>query len=609
MGWVTFNGCAQKETTRLEKDADFKALCTSPLYQKYGNVKALKVIYRLKEEKIYFINGNKYNFHYEFVLQNFNPYLNLNQFNEANYGKTKSREYLLGNINYYVDQDRYVLEIGPSDQIPAELLLKLFNAVKDNSFFGNKLVFFSNTTNAQKISEELEGLPTISADEIYKGQQYQPIHKGKNKGTLKIITDLQKQEADIKPTDILILNETPVYLPICAGIIVNQFQTPLSHVSILGKSRNIPVCADKRLLQRTDLTQLIGKWVELTVTQDTFKLIITHQTPETKNGKKLKLKYDLKVTELVDLTEHDKKMKNAIGTKAYNFSKLVEYTEFIDFKTPENAFAIPFYFYEQHALKSDIQKLIFLLNGAKREEQLKTLNLIRTKILATEVDESLIEKVKQKISTDTFTRMRFRSSTNAEDLANFSGAGLYTSTTGIVNNQVKSIELAIKKVWASTWSNRAFFEREIYNISSEDVKMGILVHRSFPNEEVNGVAITTNLYRKNYLGFVINCQQGDINVVNQYDTIQPEQMLIYPVDVFANEVNNYDVIAYSSLSENKLIMTDEEINHLANVLERIKEKYYRNHFVGGNYYDFALDIEFKLDRKTRQFYIKQMREY
>src|SRR6185295_8619755 len=79
--------------------------------------------------------------------------------------------------------------------------------------------------------------------------------------------------------------------------------------------------------------------------------------------------------------------------------------------------------------------------------------------------------------------MRFRSSTNSEDLNGFTGAGLYTSKTGDPQNPSKPVAKAIRNVWASLWNFRAFEERTYRGIPHTDVAMALLVHPSFPDEE------------------------------------------------------------------------------------------------------------------------------
>ena len=206
--------------------------------------------------------------------------------------------------------------------------------------------------------------------------------------------------------------------------------------------------------------------------------------------------------------------------------------------------------------------------------------------------------------------MKFRSSTNAEDLEEFNGAGLYDSYSGELGNEKKSIEKAIKKVWASLWNYRAYEEREYFNIDKKTVAMGILVHRSFPNEELNGVAITTNIADRNYPAFTINAQLGEESVVLPENGSIPEQFLYYFIYFDPYSEPQIEYITYSSLSPNKSIMTDEEKAYLAYVLNSIKKKFYYDILLTNeSFTSFGLDIEFKFDTSDRKLYIKQVRPY
>lgn len=49
----------------------------------------------------------------------------------------------------------------------------------------------------------------------------------------------------------------------------------------------------------------------------------------------------------------------------------------------------------------------------------------------------------------------FPSSTNAEDLEGFNGAGLYESIKVMDTSNKDDISKAIKAVWASTWTMRS----------------------------------------------------------------------------------------------------------------------------------------------------------
>jgi hypothetical protein len=79
-------------------------------------------------------------------------------------------------------------------------------------------------------------IPCVFSDYIYKNMSEQSIETGEVIGYFKKYTlkDLEK----IRPNkdEIILLNETPEVIPDVRGIIITQFQTPLSHLVILAKN-------------------------------------------------------------------------------------------------------------------------------------------------------------------------------------------------------------------------------------------------------------------------------------------------------------------------------------------------------------------------------------
>ena len=241
----------------------------------------------------------------------------------------------------------------------------------------------------------------------------------------------------------------------------------------------------------------------------------------------------------------------------------------------------------------------------------KRLKRIRKTITKQPIDANLLQLVTSRLENDKdYQRFRFRSSTNAEDMKGFGGAGLYTSKTGIIGDTTKTVEKAIKKVWASLWNIQAFNERDYFNIKQENVAMGILVHRAFPNEVANGVAITKNIYRESNFGYVVNVQIGNESVVEPKKGVVCDQVICYESgeSKIYSEKDIIEVITKSSLNDNKLIMSDAEILHLVKQLEVIKH-YYFNRSGEYDYVKFGLDVEFKLAANNRTLYIKQVRYY
>ena len=617
--FTVFSGCSQVDAPTLTSKSQFEEFASLPLYQKYGQVSSVKIVYEVAEKKLHFVPSKDFEFHYEYCVNEIGFYGSLGNFNDVCYSGSKSRPFLLANINYYKASDTYALELGPSDRMNAEQLATLIESFQGEAFFGDRLKLMVNTVHVKSILDQLTAeIELLYPEEVYNRQTYQPIAKFKRYGHVRVIENWENESDSIRATDILILKDIPLSFPMVNGVVVTDFQTPLSHVSILGQNRKIPICAYTKLFETDQFTKLDGEVVEFMVTQDTFILRpFSGEIPDVKRSKnRLKLKLNTEVDSLIPIYYLKEKESDVVGNKAANFGELAHYAEKMDFKVPESAFAIPFHFYQNHVVSSRAQGKINALlrkdlSNKSRAEIESELIEIQTLILNAQVDSKLISDVENMIvRLGDYRRMRFRSSTNAEDRDGFSGAGLYASKTGELGNPKKPIDEAIKKVWASLWNYEAFMEREAFNIDHSTVAMGILVHRSFPNEEVNGVAITTNLYRDDYLGFVVNAQLGDESVVAPKNGVQCDQFICYPDESttdYGKKEGGIDVITVSSLNNGEMVMTEKEIQHLANQLERIKSYYLRRHFTSKTYFNFGLDLEFKLDHETRELYIKQMR--
>lgn len=610
---LSCNSKAQQYLPEIESHDVFIQYSGAPLSAKYGNIASIKVVYELRTKSIYFINSANYKFHYEFCQFSLHDPSDLYEFNVLNYSTDSKRKYLLANLNYSPTLHTYFLDISPYDLMNGSQMETLFKAVKNATFIGERLNFLLNTTRLIEEKEQLQQrFPVLLPEDIYQHISFQAVSKGKALGKLRFVSNLDSLETPLQATDIVVLPKTPMYLPLVAGIIVTEFQTPLSHLSILGQNRKIPICAYKTVFQDEKLRQLDGNSVEFRVEKDTFYLVPKNKNALAKVKPKITLIKNLQVDTLIDVRYLGLKSVHYSGNKAANFGVLNFLSKNAGFSIPEAGFAIPFAFYEKHVASSNISQWIEEANkNVQHPEKLKYyLHLIQESIQKTPVDPALIRSVEQRLKQSGFTTFRFRSSTNAEDAAGFSGAGLYESKTVDLNNPTKSIEKAIQKVWASLWSEHAFLERSYFNINQFSVSMGILVHRSFPNEAVNGVAITKNIYRDNYIGFVVNAQLGDVSVVNPPAGIVCDQFICSPKDINNAFTNTIEVIAHSNLNGNKLVMSTAEIENLANQLDLIKQYYYTN--LARNfktYEDFGLDIEFKLDEKTRKLYIKQVRIY
>ncbi len=390
----------------------------------------------------------------------------------------------------------------------------------------------------------------------------------------------------------------------------------------VNRQPETPCAAQKNIFEIDSLKQWAGKPVEILVTKNRISLkpIEHYSITAAPPTKKIIPKLDTSRTKVISLNKLGYKDRAAYGSKVCNLAEIkkIERLNSLQF-TPPKAFAIPFYYYCKHVLTHDIQNdITFLLNSKDINDSIisKRLKNIRKKITKAPLDTGLLNTVTRLCGINFPKKsVRFRSSSNAEDESNFSGAGLYKSTSATYGDSVKTIERAIKQVWASLWNDRAFFERSYFNIDPSKVAMGILVHETYDQELVNGVCITKNLYRDYDFGFVINMQQGENEVVSPKNNMVCEQVVSYmnSTSDFYNEAQAADWISYSSLSPASSLLTANELKDLTQKLEKIKRHFFDllNVWADTFYKDFAMDVEFKmvLENKQRKLIIKQARPY
>jgi pyruvate,water dikinase len=594
----------------------YKSLKGKPLSDKFSNIESVKIVYDLRWKKLYYFNSTLITHHFQYVTEYLGYDKDLDVFNATNYSnKEIGRDFLLGNLNHIKGTDKWIFELAVSDRMPVPLIEKFFNLVQQSTFVGQSLQFYLN--DREKVELFNQGqfkFPCITSNFIFNKLTYQEVVSGNTIGILKEYKIKDLNTTKPQENEIIILDGTPDILPNVKGIIVNELQTPLSHLVILGKNRKTPIMG--YTLAQTDLKlkSLLNKKVALQIAVDTFYIEETNKNIRSnKTLKKRVLVADTTVTGLIDLSKPDKKGVNYIGSKAQNLSYLIAIAKDSTFKVPEKAFAIPFYYYKKHLHKSTIYPLIKALVNNPNKDSVQWINIqlgkIRKAIKKEKVDSTLISELNQKLGDQkTFKNFRFRSSTNAEDIDGFNGAGLYESKTGIVGDSIKSFEKAIKHVWASAWDESSYWEREIFALDQNTIAMGILVHRSFPDELANGVVITKNLFRKDFSGITVNIQKGENSVVKPEKGEVCEQFTAYNLGLFDKKNNTLDIdfISNSSLNNSKPLLTIDEIDTLYQACKTIETKMnqYWNKFNKK-----PVDIEFKIVGEERELYIKQVRVF
>ena len=133
-------------------------------------------------------------------------------------------------------------------------------------------------------------------------------------------------------------------------------------------------------------------------------------------------------------------------------------------------------------------------------EHLKS--LIKKLVIPKSIETEILNAVK-KSSPEGTKFVMTRSSTNGEDLSNFSGAGLYSSQP----NSTSDIINGIKVVWASKWNKRAFDARVKAQIPHKDLNVAVLLQPCI-DTKYGFVTHTVNPISKNPDEVFIEMVQG-----------------------------------------------------------------------------------------------------
>jgi phosphoenolpyruvate synthase/pyruvate phosphate dikinase len=414
------------------------------------------------------------------------------------------------------------------------------------------------------------------------------------------------------------------------GIITAEFQTPLSHVNVLSSNRGTPNMALRGAFDAPELRALEGKWVRLEVGLFDYELVeVTQAEADTwwDEHRPTAVQVpgmDLTSTDLrddVDLITLDattptlkdavKAATRAYGGKAAHFGALT----MVDGVPMPKGFAIPLYYYrqfmEQNGFDARVTAMLadpgFQNDPATRDAQLAQL---RADMVVAPIDAAFVTLLKTKLTAEyPGIRMRFRSSTNAEDLDGFTGAGLYTSQSGAVDDPVDTVEDAVREVWASVWFFKAFEARSYRSIDHLAVGMALLSHRAFPEEEANGVALTNNPYDQTGLNpaLYINAQLGGESVVLPPAGVTTDQILVF----WEQQGQPVVYLKRSNLvAPGENVLTTNQLFALADALSKIHEYFREAYGVTDAWY--AMDIEWKFEGEPGEepaLFIKQARPF
>lgn len=609
-----------------------------------------------------FVNQNLFPLHYDMLTQAF-PDLYAGMTWEE-YGEMVAgadRTYFAGDISQRINDDgstwySFILWEKPSQIETTPTLEQVTTAWQQlTERFQIGALTFVPYTEAQEASVAGWTDAPFPIEVLDDDVSYEVYTAATGYGTVRMYTldELETATADGEYgyQDILILDEAPLDLErVVAGVVTGTRQGALSHINVRAAARGTPNCFIDAPFDA--LAEWEGQLVRFTCGEDDWSIATATQAEAQAWWDEIRPDPveipdpDLSWTELVPLldlptdtsTERDLNLTR-YGAKGSNLATLYQR---IPAEYQLDGFVIPFAYYDQFMRRATwtvdlgggdvtatFQETIdawldddtFRSDAAVRRERLDTL---RAAMEEAAVDASIVDPIVAEIRAvwgRDDVMVRFRSSSNAEDGLEFSGAGLYTSESACVADEVdgddegpsacdadkdneRTVAAGLTTVWASLWTMQAFEERDWYGIDHGQVAMGILCDTRVDDEQANVVAFTGNptAIDDRYL---IEAQIGEYDVVSAEAGIYPETELVTVEGGDVTKILRVD--GSSELEAGEWVLTDAQITELAELFWDIAEVFPQDEVAPADT-TILWDTEWKVDAGG-QLLIKQIRPF
>ncbi len=513
------------------------------------------------------------------------------------------------------------------------------------------------------------GVFTLFPEDLLRGIGHQPYSRGEGYGTLRVVPRGQPLE-DYGPRDVVVVESAPNDISVVAGLITANPQNALGHVNLRLREKGIPNVAVPAIYDAAWIGSLADHLVRVVVTDaalsvEPARLEDAERFWAANRPTVPPPTAELSVTALADLRALDHRARPAYGAKAAN---LAELRSILEPPAVNDGFAIPLARYRDFAVASGAAATIAAMLADPRMAtdaafKRAQLSLVRRALRSAPLPAGFLAEVEAQ-ALATFgagartLKLRFRSSTNVEDLEVFTGAGLYESRSGCLADDLdgddagpsacltpagradlerqlaarraelrahpertwlpdliaeleedlaeeKPVADAVRKVWASLWNERAYDERAYYGIDHRLAFMAIAVGPSFVAERASAVAVTHLRPDAGLPLYRVNSQVGDVSVVRPEDPTAVSELFTFRRRGAAAE--DYLFQSWSSLLPPETpIWSEAERTELARLLFVVHD-----HFTSVVYPQLSparLDLEVKLTA-AGEVTVKQVRPY
>lgn len=522
---------------------------------------------------------------------------------------TEPRRYGLGSLLHVPAKnerpERWVFELEYTDDVTHAELVVYFEALQRElpADIASALSWVVRSPQQEALAVSMEAQQLRFHDKIVRYKditvpgEKEVYSEGITAGRVRVVRAGEALEGG-SPSDLLVLEAAPDYLPPASALITAVPQTPLAHVNVLARNRGIPNAylggaVDDPVLDqlgRVRAPALVyaaapGTLEVVALSEDEYRQYLdkTVKTPSAVSPvdvSRVEYIYDLEslspdesddwrpiiggkntgyleVLATPGVSHPDRPM--GISIRAYvehiaplrpRIEQLIRHPEVMTEERTRYAVLEGEPDYRQRYTRpADVTYLSALLTrhpaGSLLGDMIRGGGLrgvIRGTPMSAGALDAITRAITQQYGDYAVTQgLRFRSSSNVEDIEGFNGAGLYDSNTGFIDAEAQpdpddrkqTLEWAIKKTWASYWSFEGYEERRLELIDHLSGSMGVTVHARFDDDkEVNNGVITFTVLppipvegegasRTELMVMEVNAQLGAVSVTNP-DPLDPQ---------------------------------------------------------------------------------------
>ena len=265
------------------------------------------------------------------------------------------------------------------------------------------------------------------------------------------------------------------------GIVLAHQIPHLSHLGVRARQRRVPfvTCEDTEEFER--LEGLRGSVVAMEAGAGTFRLTPSAQLPPAQSKTFSAPGAAVRVPEVSLRAQSvciplDQATSDTGGGKASGLRRLAALArrDSAGFLTAPGL-VVPFGVMESSlesapAIRDQYRQLVGQVNGLPPSDFAATAGRLRGLIQQLEVPAGVVQAAVG--SFDGASRIMVRSSANCEDLEQMAGAGLYDSIANVAPGDVAD---AVRRVWASLWTERAAMSRRENGIAHEQAHMAVVL--------------------------------------------------------------------------------------------------------------------------------------